>query len=312
MRASQLNKTMDFIRDAVAEATVLWWNFFDWLALVEWRQLFITWFLAFWFGVILTLPEPAIWYIILSFGVKVLAGGKRKAELVAKEATAQADVATLERRLLEAQMATLQAQVEPHFLFNTLALIGQLIETDPPQAARIHMNLIEYLRSTLPQMRASGGGTLGRQVQLSRSYLAIMQARMKERLAVGFHVPPELEYAPFPPMMLQILIENAIKHGLEPKIEGGRIDVSARLENGAMCVDVLDNGVGFSMQGGEGVGLANIRERLFLLYGKDAELVIEMPLQGGALASIRLPYLQQAATMQQSPTMPHVPKTETH
>ena len=290
MAASQLNKTMDFLRDAFAEATVLWWSFFDWLAVVEWRQLYITWFLIFAFGVIVNMTDPALTFITISLGVKVLAGGKRKAELVAKEATAQADVATLERRLLEAQMAALQAQVEPHFLFNTLALIGQLIETDPPQAAKIHTHLIEYLRSTLPQMRASGGGTLGRQVQLSRAYLAIMQARMKERLAISFDVPDYLEHAPFPPMMLQTLIENSIKHGLEPKIEGGRIDVKAQLVDGIMQVDVRDNGVGFNMHADEGVGLANIRERLRLLFGGQAELVIEQPLDGGALASIRVPY----------------------
>ncbi|SHH23467.1 sensor histidine kinase [Massilia sp. CF038] len=290
MAASQLNKIMDFLRDAFAEATTLWWSFFDWLALVEWRQLYITWFLVFTVGVMTNVPEPAVWFVLISFGVKVLAGGKRKAELVAKDMTAQADVATLERRLLEAQMATLQAQVEPHFLFNTLALIGQLIETDPPQAAKIHTNLIEYLRATLPQMRSSGGGTLGRQVQLSRAYLSIMQARMKERLEVGFDIPDYLEHAPFPPMMLQILIENSIKHGLEPKIEGGRIDVTAQLIGGIMQVDVRDNGVGFNMHSDDGVGLANIRERLRLLFGNRAELVIEQPLAGGALASIRVPY----------------------
>ena len=289
MQASQINKVMDFMRDAVAEVTVVWWSFFDWLALVDWRQLYITWSLVFVFGLMLHAQEPAFWFIMLSFGVKVLAGGKRRAELMAKKATAQADVATLERRLLEAQMATLQAQVEPHFLFNTLALIGQLIETDPPQAAKIHMHLIEYLRSTLPQMRAVGGGTLGRQVQLSRAYLAIMQARMKERLCVSFDIPASLEHAPFPPMMLQILIENSIKHGLEPKIEGGRIDVSASHAGGVMRVDVRDNGVGFNLHANDGVGLANIRERLHLLYGGAAELVIEAPAEGGALASIRIP-----------------------
>lgn len=292
MQASQLNKIMDFLRDAIAHATVLWWSFFDWLALVEWRQLYITWFLLFAFSVMMQLQEPAIWFIILSFGVKVLAGGKRRAELVAKEATAEASVAGLERRLLEAQMATLQAQVEPHFLFNTLALIGQLIETDPPQAARIHTNLIEYLRSTLPQMRSAGGGTLGRQVQLSRSYLSIMQARMKERLQVSFDVPGYLEHIPFPPMMMQMLIENSIKHGLEPKIEGGRIDVSAQIDDGILRVDVRDNGVGFNMHSDDGVGLANIRERLRLLYGNSAELVIEAPPEGGALASIRILFSQ--------------------
>jgi hypothetical protein len=228
--------------------------------------------------------------VLISFGVKVLAGGKRKAELVATEATEKAEVATLERRLLEAQMATLQAQIEPHFLFNTLALIGQLIETDPPQAAKIHQNLIEYLRATLPQMRSTGGGTLGRQVQLSRSYLSIMQARMKDRLSVHFDIPEQLEHAPFPPMMLQTLIENAIKHGLEPKIKGGRIDISAALDGDVMQVNVRDNGVGFNLHADEGVGLANIRERLRLLYENRAELVIEAPLDGGAIAAIRVPY----------------------
>ena len=281
---------MDFLRDTLAEGKLLWWRFFDWLALVEWRQLYITWALAFAFGVILNLTDQAIWYVLLSCGVKVLAGGKRKAELVAVEATEKAEVATLERRLLEAQMATLQAQIEPHFLFNTLALIGQLIETDPPQAARIHQNLIEYLRATLPQMRSTGGGTLGRQVQLSRAYLSIMQARMKDRLTVHFDVPEHLEHAPFPPMMLQTLIENAIKHGLEPKIAGGRIDVSAAVADGALQVNVRDNGVGFNMHADEGVGLANIRERLRLLYDNRAELLIEAPLDGGAIAAIRVPY----------------------
>ena len=296
MRASQLNRAMDFLRDTLAEAKLLWWRVFDWLAVIEWRQLYITWLLTFAFGVILKTVEPALWFILLSCGVKVLAGGKRKAELAATEATAKADVATLERRLLEAQMATLQAQIEPHFLFNTLALIGQLIETDPPQAAKIHMNLIEYLRATLPQMRAGGGGTLGRQVQLSRSYLAIMQARMKERLAVHFDIPSHLEHAPFPPMMLQTLIENAIKHGLEPKIEGGRIDVSARLDGDVMQVAVRDNGAGFNLRADEGVGLANIRERLRLLYEKRAELLIEAPLDGGAIAAIRVPYANPGKT----------------
>ncbi len=297
MRASQLNKGMDFLRDTLAEAKLLWWSFFDWLALVEWRQLYITWFLAFAFGLVLNLHQQAVWFVLISFGVKVLAGGKRKAELVASEANAkadmateQADVATLERRLLEAQMATLQAQIEPHFLFNTLALIGQLIETDPPEAAKIHQNLIEYLRATLPQMRSTGGGTLGRQVQLSRAYLSIMQARMKERLTVNFDIPPHLEHAPFPPMMLQTLIENAIKHGLEPKIEGGRIDVIARQVDGIMQVNVRDNGVGFNMHADEGVGLANIRERLRLLYDQRAELRIEAPQGGGSLVAIRVPF----------------------
>ncbi|MEW6370068.1 MAG: histidine kinase [Pseudomonadota bacterium] len=290
MQASQINRALDLMREAFAEASKLWWAFFDWLAVVEWRQLYLTWFLAIVFFIIVNTPEPAFWYVFISFGVKVLAGGKRRAELVARDATLKADVATLERRLTEAQMAALQAQVEPHFLFNTLALIGRLIETDPPEAAKVHAHLIAYLRSALPQMRSSGGATLGKQLELSKAYLAIMQARMKERLAVRFEVPDFLGSAPFPPMMLQTLIENAIKHGLEPKIEGGTILVRARVEGATLMVDVCDDGVGINLHADEGVGLANIRERLQLLYGAQAELVIEAPPGGGACASVRIPY----------------------
>jgi len=290
VQASQINRTLDFMREALREASKLWWAFFDWLAVVEWRQLYLTWFLAIVFFIMVNTPEPAFWYVFISFGVKVLAGGKRRAELVARDATLKADVATLERRLTEAQMAALQAQVEPHFLFNTLALIGRLIETDPPEAAKVHAHLIAYLRSALPQMRSSGGATLGKQLELSKAYLAIMQARMKERLAVRFEVPDFLGSAPFPPMMLQTLIENAIKHGLEPKIAGGTITVRARVDGATLIVDVCDDGVGIDLHADEGVGLANIRERLQLLYGAQAELVIEAPMSGGACASVRIPY----------------------
>ena len=290
MAATQINRALDFVRDAVNEASALWWRFFDWLALVEWRQLYLTWFLALAFGVFLRLGEPAVWFVLISLGVKVLAGGKRRAELMAKEASDKANVATLERRLMEARMAALQAQVEPHFLFNTLALIGQLIETDPKEAARVHAHLVEYLRSSLPQMRAGTGGTLGKQIELSRAYLAIMQARMKERLAVRWEVPDFLGSSPFPPMMLQTLIENSIKHGLEPKVAGGTIVVRAHVVGAILHVDVCDDGVGIDLHAPEGVGLANIRERLALLYGAQAELAIETPPGGGACASIRLPY----------------------
>jgi len=290
MRASQMNRALDFVRDALVEASILWWRFVDWLALVEWRQLGIIWLLSLIGLGILNTPEPALWFIFISFGVKVLAGGKRKAEVEARQAGVKANVANLEKQLAQAQMAALQAQVEPHFLFNTLALIGQLIETDPPEAARVHAHLIDYLRATLPQLRARGGGTLGKQVEMARAYLAIMQARMKERLAVNCIVPVFLESAPFPPMMLQSLIENAIKHGLEPKIAGGTITVRAQVIDATLQVDVCDDGIGINLHAPDGVGLANIRERLQLLYGGAAELVIEAPVAGGCFASIRLPY----------------------
>ncbi|MES2257754.1 MAG: histidine kinase [Pseudomonadota bacterium] len=275
-------------------ARTLWWNFFDWLAQVPWRKLVVIWVLVLLLGALFRVGQQAMSFLLISFGLKVLAGGKRRAEVEAREASAHAGTETLERRLAEAQLAALQAQVEPHFLFNTLALIGQLIETDPPQAAKIHAHLIDYLRATLPQMRAKGNGTLGRQVELSRAYLAIMQARMKERLAVSIDIPPELHSALFPPMMLQTLIENAIKHGLEPKVEGGRIDIRASASSGAggdvLQVEVQDDGIGFNVHAGDGVGLTNIRERLRLLYGSRAQLIIETPLAGGARAMVRLPF----------------------
>jgi LytS/YehU family sensor histidine kinase len=117
-----------------------------------------------------------------------------------------------------------------------------------------------------------------------------MQARMKERLQVKCIVPTFLESAPFPPMMLQSLVENAIKHGLEPKIAGGMITVRAQVIDATLVVDVCDDGIGINPHAPDGVGLANIRERLQLLYGDAAELVIEAQAGGGCCASIRLPY----------------------
>jgi sensor histidine kinase YesM len=117
-----------------------------------------------------------------------------------------------------------------------------------------------------------------------------MQARMKERLAVRFEVPVFLGSAPFPPMMLQTLIENAIKHGLEPKIAGGTVTVRAYVDGATLHVEVCDDGVGIDPHADDGIGLANIRERLQLLYGANAELVIQTPAAGGACALIKLPY----------------------
>ncbi len=117
-----------------------------------------------------------------------------------------------------------------------------------------------------------------------------MQARMRSRLAVSIDVAPEYQSASFPTMMLQILIENAIKHGLEPKIEGGRIDIRASVDGTTLQVDVIDDGVGFNLHAADGVGLANARERLRILYGNRARLEIEAIPQGGTRASIRLPY----------------------
>ena len=145
----------------------------------------------------------------------------------------------------------------------------------------------------MPQMREKGGGKLGQQVDLSRAYLKIMQARMGDRLSVSVDLPEELSYAQFPSMMLQTLVENAIKHGLEPKLTGGYVAIRAMRLEQDLLVEVRDNGSGFDLHADDGIGLSNIRERLKMLYGASAQLIVEAPADGGAKVSIRLPYSNQ-------------------
>lgn len=283
------NKVLDLIMDITDTVTVVWWKFFDWLAVVPWSSLLGISLVAMIVGGALGLGGLMPALVFASFIIKSLAGGKRSAEIAATAAATRADVEALERRLLEAEMAALQAQIEPHFLFNTLALIGQLIETNPAQATIVHQHLIKYLRSAMPQMRDKGNGKLGQQMEMCRAYLNIMQARMQERLTYDIDLPSELEFLPFPSMMIQTLVENSIKHGLEPKTTGGHISITARKADGQLLVEVSDNGMGFDMHADDGMGLTNIRERLKVLYSGKAQLNIEAPQTGGAVVGILVP-----------------------
>ncbi len=200
---------------------VMWWAFFDWVAVVQWKALVLVSFLGMIIGGgIFKLPTLTFLIVVSSFIIKIVAGGKRSADLTASEATKRAETEQLERAVLEARMQALQAQIEPHFLFNTLASIDQLIQSDPPRASKMQQSLIRYLRSAMPQMREGGRPTLGQQVELSSAYLEIMAVRMEERLQPVMNVPEGLKSAVFPSMMLQTLVENAIKHGLEPQAAG--------------------------------------------------------------------------------------------
>lgn len=225
--------------------------------------------------------------------VKVVLGGKKKAEQRVQAATATAAEEGLKRQLAEAQLKTMQAQVEPHFLFNTLASVDYLIETEPATASKMQKSLIQYLRAALPQMR-EGSTTLGKEIQLCRSYLEILKFRMEERLQYSVIVPQGLASAQFPPMMLQSLVENSIKHGLEPKPDGGALTISADISNGRLRVTVADSGLGIATEQptvrGGGVGLANVRERLAALYGSAARLSIEANSPTGTIATIEVPY----------------------
>jgi len=229
--------------------------------------------------------------IVSGIIMKVVLGSKRKAEVRAQAATATAADEGLKRQLAEAQLKMMQAQVEPHFLFNTLASVDYLIETDPARASSMQKNLIQYLRAALPQMR-EGSTTLGKEVALCRAYLDILRVRMEDRLQFALTVPRGLSSAQFPPMMLQSLVENAIKHGLEPKPEGGALTLSASVSHGLLRVTVADTGLGFGVGtlAGTGVGLDNVRERLMALYGGRARLVVEANTPSGTIASIEVPY----------------------
>ncbi len=241
------------------------------------------------------LPQLALLWIIASIVIKITYKGRMKAEAQAAQATEVAEDESLKRQVLEARMAAMQAQVEPHFLFNTLASIDHLIETDPPRASQMQKHLIALLRASMPTLReASDGGTrdLGRELAVIRPYLEILKVRMEERLVTSIDVPEGLLSAEFPPMMIQTLVENAIKHGLEPKPEGGTLKVKAEIVHGKLAVTVADTGLGFgkAATAGTGVGLANIRERLKLLYAGKATLTVSENQPSGTVVTVTVPY----------------------
>jgi len=248
---------------------------------------------------VMRLGEPlmpmTMLFILASIIIKINYKGRLQAEVKAAQATETAESEALKRQVVEARMAAMQAQVEPHFLFNTLASIDHLIETDPPRASAMQKNLIALLRASMPTMREASDGAprdLGRELAVIRPYLEILKVRMEERLSTAIAVPDGLLSAEFPSMMLQTLVENAIKHGLEPKAEGGLLRVKAEVLHGKLAVSVADTGLGFGKgdTAGTGVGLANIRERLQLLYGSKATLTVAENLPAGTLVTVTVPY----------------------
>src|SRR5215468_8900765 len=285
------------LRDLWRGIVTLWWGFFDWLAVVSWKTLLIVYGLGLLLAAMLNRPHPFFLFLVVSAIIKIVAGGKRRADLAARQATQRAETEQLERTAVEARMQALQAQIEPHFLFNTLGSIDQLIQTDPPRASKMQQSLIRYLRSSMPQMREGSRPTLGQQADMCNAFLDIMAVRMEERLKAKVNVPEGLKSAVFPSMMLQTLVENAIKHGLEPKAAGGRLEINAEIVDGQLAVHVLDDGVGFAPKGDGGVGLANIRERLKAMYKGRAELIISVPSMGGTCATIKVPYEVAPATV---------------
>lgn len=195
----------------------------------------------------------------------------------------------LERKALDARLRLLQAQVEPHFLFNTLANVQALVDTGSSQASQVLASLIAYLRAAVPRMHESAT-TLGQELELVRAYLELMQMRMPDRLQFALRIDPAAKNLNCPPMTLLTLVENSVRHGIDPSEEGGRIDVDVTLNNGKCLVRVSDTGVGLrSTSAGLGTGLSTLRERMQLTFGGEAQLRLTEVEPHGVCAELDFP-----------------------
>jgi signal transduction histidine kinase len=216
----------------------------------------------------------------------------REAWTRAQVLKAEADRSKLSRQAIEAELKLMQAQVEPHFLFNSLASVQYLIETDPPQAGKLLTHLLSYLRAALPQLRTASA-TLGQELALADAYLSVLRMRMGKRLAYEIVASDELRAHPFPPALLITIVENAVTHGIEPQADGGAIRIEALRAGEHLVVSVIDTGRGLTAQAttaGNGVGLANVRERLAALFGTSGRFSLEDVAPHGVRATIEVPF----------------------
>ncbi|MBN1106544.1 MAG: sensor histidine kinase [Deltaproteobacteria bacterium] len=196
---------------------------------------------------------------------------------------------TLEKKTLETHLRLLQAQIEPHFLFNTLSNVLSLLESDPPAGRKMLVDLTGYLRASLSRSR-SETTTLGQEMDLIRVYLDIQRVRMGDRLRYTLTVPETIRSLPFPPMLVQPLVENAVKHGLEPRIEGGEILVKAEEAGDCYRLVVADTGMGLQEEGAGGIGLANVRGRLEALFQGRARLMLQDNRPCGLKVTMEIPH----------------------
>lgn len=195
----------------------------------------------------------------------------------------------LERRALDARLHLLQAQVAPHFLFNTLANVQALVDTGSSQASAVLRSLIAYLRAAVPRLHETAT-TLGQELELVQAYLELMHMRMPDRLQFSVHVDDEVRGLRCPPLTLLTLVENAVRHGIDPSEEGGRIDIDVHRHDTRCLVRVSDTGVGLQATStGLGTGLTTLRERLHLIFGDAAQLRLSAQVPHGVRAELEFP-----------------------
>lgn len=194
-----------------------------------------------------------------------------------------------ERQALDARLRLLQAQVEPHFLFNTLANVRELVDTGSPRASAVLGSLIAYLRAAVPRLHAASA-TLAQELELARAYLEVMHMRMPDRLQFELEADDEALPLSCPPMTLLTLVENAVRHGIDPSEQGGRIEVRVTVKENRCHAEVMDTGIGLSeAAGGGGTGLANLQERLRLAFGGEATLQFHSVEPHGVRAELVFP-----------------------
>jgi hypothetical protein len=234
----------------------------------------------------------------LLFGPWIALGAMvRQRDLFARQQALafQLERSEFERKALDARLRLLQAQVEPHFLFNTLANVQALVDAGAPQASKVLTSLIAYLRAAVPRMHAPTT-TLGEEAELVRAYLELMQMRMPDRLQFALRVERAVATMQCPPMTLLTLVENAVRHGIDPSEVGGRIDIEASLQNDRCLVRVVDTGVGLSTtSSGLGTGLSTLRERMQLAFSGDAQLRLTEIEPHGVCAELNFPAWPETA-----------------
>jgi sensor histidine kinase YesM len=268
-RQSFALRTVSYSIVSVAGVFVGYWVGFTLLSLADARR----WIFS---------AEGSVSIVLLSLLISVFLATtfyarERQAQAEAEFQRERARTETAERHAKVAQLKLLEAQIEPHFLYNTLANVVSLVDSQPAAAKHLIERLIDYLRRAAGAAGASDS-TLGTQLGLLQAYLDLIELRMGSRLTYRIDVAPELMALPLPPMLLQPLVENAIKHGLEPKVEGGEVRISARRDADDLVLRVRDNGLGVRptrRADSTGIGLSNLRERLASAYGERARLTVD-------------------------------------